>query len=187
MYELYIRLFGNKSKDILFESSKINYVRVSRELINDYLKMVNNPKINKFISTKNKTYTYSDELDWVNKKLEEKALIFSMIDKNTNKFVGNIELMNVKEDSLEIGISITEEFQNKHYGTEALSTIIDICFNKFNLKELNLSVFSDNERAIHCYKKLGFKEVGIDKNIIIRDGKSIDDIYMKLKNEKIDK
>ena len=187
MYELYIRLFVNKSKDKLFESSKINYVRVSRELINDYLKMVNNPTINKFISTKNKTYTYSAELDWVNKKLEEKALIFSMIDKNTNKFVGNIELMNVKEDSLEIGISITEKFQNKHYGTEALSTIIDICFNKFNLKEFNLSVFSDNERAIHCYKKLGFKEVGIDKNIIIRDGKSIDDIYMKLKNEKIDK
>ncbi len=52
MDELYIRLFGNKSKDIIFESSKINYVRVSRELINDYLKMVNNPKINKFISKK---------------------------------------------------------------------------------------------------------------------------------------
>ena len=107
-----------------------------------------------------------------------------MIDKNTNKFIGNIELMNVKEDSLEIGISTTEEFQNKHYVTEALSTIIDICFNKFNLKELNLSVFSDNERAIYCYKELGFKEVGIDKSIIIRDGKSIADIHMSLKKIK---
>ena len=68
MDELYIRLFGNKSKDIIFESSKINYVRVSRELINDYLKMVNNPKINKFISKKNKTNKDSHEINWVNQK-----------------------------------------------------------------------------------------------------------------------
>ena len=59
---------------------------------------------------------------------------------------------------------------------------VGMAFNKFNLKELNLSVFSDNERAIHCYKKLGFKDVKIDKNIITRDGKSINDIYMNLKN-----
>ena len=58
-----------------------------------------------------------------------------------------------------------------------------MCFNKFKLKELNLSVFSNNVRAIHCYKKLGFKAVDIDKNISIRDGKNIDDIYMKLQNK----
>lgn len=183
MGEKYKNLLNINDKNIIFELNKINYVRVSIEFINDYLKMVNNPEISKFISTKDKKYTYEDELCWINKKLEEKAFVFSMIDKNTNKFIGNIELINLKDDSVEIAICITEEFQNKHYGTEALSTIIDMCFNKFKLKELNLSVFSNNVRAIHCYKKLGFKAVDIDKNISIRDGKNIDDIYMKLQNK----
>ena len=94
MEEKYKNLLNINDKNIIFESNKINYVKVSIEFINDYLKMVNNPEISKFISTKDKKYTYEDELCWINKKLEEKAFVFSMIDKNTNKFIGHIELIN---------------------------------------------------------------------------------------------
>lgn len=104
-----------------------------------------------------------------------------MIESQTRKFIGNIELMDVNEKSAEIGIVITENFQGKHYGTEALKKIIDYGFNVLNLSELNLVVFSHNTRAIHCYKKLGFKEYKVVNNVAVIDDQSVNDIYMKLK------
>ena len=50
MKEKIYNLLNDKSEDIVFESQRINYVRISDKFIEDYLKMVNNPKINKFIS-----------------------------------------------------------------------------------------------------------------------------------------
>lgn len=168
------------NKNILLESDRILYIKVSENLINDYLNMVNNHNISKYLFKEIKTFTYEDELNWVNEKLEENAEIFSMIEKNTNKFIGNIELMNLENNSAEIGICITEEFQDKHYGSEALKTIINYAFNTLNLNEITLTVFSFNERAIHCYKKLGFTIYKIDKNVATIDNKEIDDIHMKL-------
>jgi len=41
-------------------------------------------------------------------------------------------------------------------------------------------VFSTNERAIHVYEKVGFKEVGRYPNYIFKDGKYIDKVDMIL-------
>ena len=167
--------------DLCFQSDNIDYIKVSKLLIPDYLEMINNKNISKLLSPKMKICTYDDELNWVEKKLKNNSLIFSMIERQTQKFIGNIELMDVNEKSAEIGIVITENFQGKHYGTEALKKIIDYGFNVLNLSELNLVVFSHNTRAIHCYKKLGFKEYKVVNNVAVIDDQSVNDIYMKLK------
>lgn len=86
--------------------------------------MVNNTNINKLISLKNKTYTYEDKMEWVKMKLNPDEVIFSMLDKKTGKFIGNISFMKIENSTAEIGISITENFQNQHYGTEALERMI---------------------------------------------------------------
>ncbi len=99
------------SFNICFKSENIYYVNVSKLLIPDYLIMINNKNIATLLSSNVKTYTYNDELKWVEKKLENKSLIFSMIERQTQKFIGNIELTNVNEKSAEIGIVITEVFR----------------------------------------------------------------------------
>jgi len=170
----------NKYK-VLLKSENIDYVEINEILINDYLIMVNDENIQKSISKKRRVFSYDDELNWINSKLEEKATVFSLIERNTGQFIGNVELMNINNDSAEIGISITPALQDKHYGTEALRTVIDYGFNNMKLEEINLIVFSNNLRAIHCYKKLGFIEYKIDSNVTIIDDKLVDDIYMRLK------
>ena len=169
------------SFNILLQSQNIDYVELSKELIDDYLEMANNSNINKLIHGKEKFYSYEDEINWINNKLEEKAIIFSMIERMTGKFIGNVEFMHVTEADAEIGISITEDYQNKHYGTETLKTMIDFGFNRLGLEEINLIVFSHNLRAIHCYKKLGFIEYKVVENVRIVDGEPVNDIYIKLK------
>ncbi len=171
--------------NICFQSENIDYVNVSELLVDDYLEMLNNKNISKWLSRNAKTYSYDSELNWVKTHLENKSLVFSMIERKTQKFIGNIELMDVNNKSAEIGIVITEAFQGKHYGTEALKTIINYGFKVLKLTELNLIVFSHNTRAINCYKNLGFKEYKVEKNVAVIDNQSVNDIYMKLKNKDI--
>ena len=78
----------------VFESSRISFVEVSERLVEDYLAMVNDyENVNRFIGGKHKAYTEEQEREWVRKKLEEKALVFSMLEKKSGEFIGNIELM----------------------------------------------------------------------------------------------
>ena len=162
--------------EIIFESENILYVKINENLINDYLIMVNDPEVQKGISRKAKIYTYEQELEWVKEKLNEDATIFSMIEKETNEYIGNVEIMDIIENVGEIGIAITSLKQNKHYGQEAMKSIINYALNIMNLENVDLNVYKTNPRAIHCYEKVGFIRDGV--------GKAEEDIHMIYKKRR---
>jgi diamine N-acetyltransferase len=142
-----------------FESERIRFVEVSKLLIDDYLLMVNDyENVNRFIGGNHKTYTEEMEMKWVQEKLEEKAPVFSMIEKNSGKFIGNIELMDMTETEGELGIAITAEMQNQGYGTEAVSSMVQYGFHHYGLKRIFLRTRPHNVRAIRVYEKCGFRE-----------------------------
>ena len=77
-----------------------------------------------------------------------------------------------------------EENRSKGYGTEALKLLLDYGFNYLNLHSIMLCVMSFNERAIACYKKVGFKEAGRLRENYFLNGKYHDVVYMDiLENE----
>ena len=159
--------------EIIFESDRIYFVRLTEKLVNDYLNMVNDIEVQKYISYNRKTYELDDELKWIKSKLEEKAIIFSMIEKETNKFIGNIEIMKIKNNIGEMGIAITPKQQDKHFGQEAIKRFIEYTFNDLGLDGLELNVYNFNPRGIKCYEKVGFINDG--------PGKTEEDIHMTIK------
>lgn len=159
--------------EIIFESDRINFVKLSEKLVDDYLDMVNDVEIQRFISHERKAYSLDGELEWIKSKLEENAIIFSMIEKQTNEFIGNIEIMKINNNIGEVGIAITRKKQDKHFGQEAIKRLIEYSFNELNLNGLELNVYDFNHRGIKCYEKVGF--------IIDGQGKSKEDIHMSLK------
>ena len=156
--------------NVVFESDNILYVQVDKKLINDYLIMINDPDVQKKISHVSKVYTYEQELNWINEKLSNNAPIFSMIEKKSSEFIGNVEIMRVKNGIGEIGVAITPTKQNKHYGQETMNAMINYAFNVMKLKNIELNVYKTNYRAIRCYEKVGFVADGI--------GKTSEDIHM---------
>ncbi|MBE6140185.1 MAG: GNAT family N-acetyltransferase [Firmicutes bacterium] len=160
--------------EIIFETERIYFVKISKKLVKDYLIMVNNIEVQKYISHKIKKYTLEQELEWIKNKLSTNSIIFSMIEKENNEFIGNIEIMKIINNIGEIGISITSKKQNKHFGQEAIKGFINYSFSNLNLKGLELNVYKSNLRGIHCYEKVGFKVIG--------EGKTSEDIHMKLIN-----
>lgn len=89
-----------------------------------------------------------------------------------------------KRHMAHLGMMIHKEYQNQGVGTKLLETLIDLADHWLMLIRLELTVFVDNERAIHLYKKFGFVEEGIIKKGAIRNGEYVDELMMgRIKNE----
>ena len=144
----------------VFASEKISFVEVSELLIGDYLVMINDyENVNRFIgASQTGLYSEEKEIAWVRKKLENKEPVFSMIDKESGAFIGNIELMNLSGASGELGIAVTASMQDRGFGTEAVSALTEYGLKQLGLKRICLRAKPYNARALHLYEKCGFRE-----------------------------
>lgn len=157
----------------IFESENINYIRPSMELVPDYLEMVNDiDNVAKYIGERREPYTEEEERDYIKDKMDNDATMFSMLEKESGKFIGNIEFFNRTEDEAEWGVVITTSMQNKGYGKEALKRSIEYGFKELGLSRIVLVVYVGNPRAIHVYEQCGFKEY--DRNEV--------DVFMEILN-----
>ncbi|MEI8073082.1 MAG: GNAT family N-acetyltransferase [Candidatus Saccharibacteria bacterium] len=83
------------------------------------------------------------------------------------------------ETDLRFGPTLADDYQNVGLGSKVFPFIVGIA-NKFGKKRIILwgGVLKDNERAIHYYEKLGFKNAGTFK----KDGVEHLDMIIELKD-----
>lgn len=159
----------------VFTSERIRFTEVSESLIADYLVMVNDfEHVNRYIGGKEKSFTEEDERVWVRKKKAENAIVYSMLEKETGRFIGNIELMHPDGTEAELGIALTAAMQNSGFGTEAVRALTAYGFEKLGLSRIFLRTSPENLRAAHVYEKCGFREFR-------RDGEHV---WMELRRSK---
>lgn len=77
-----------------------------------------------------------------------------------------------------VGLFVHKDYQNAGVGTALLKTLLDLADNWLMLVRVELTVFADNERAIHLYEKLGFEKEGLKRMTTVRDGKYADEYMM---------
>lgn len=76
---------------------------------------------------------------------------------------------------------ILKDFRNSGIGKMLLDALIKWAQNNPVIEKLTLNVFSTNQRAIHLYSGLGFKEEGrCPKDMKLSDGTYIDSVLMYL-------
>lgn len=85
-----------------------------------------------------------------------------------------------KNQSAEIGLYLSPEFQDQGYGKDAFHTLMKFCFHQLNLHRLMLEVFAFNERAVQMYEKLGFKVEGTLRDAYFCDNAFHDIIMMSI-------
>ena len=155
----------------IFESEHIFFTEITEDLVKEYALMVNDTEHVGRLIGRPDPVTEEDERRWVQEKLETNAPIFSMIERESGDFIGNIELMDVHDGVGELGIAITTDKQDRGFGTEAIPAIIEYGITQLGLNRIILKAFPDNTRAIHVYEKCGFREY--DRNLI--------DVFMEIK------
>ncbi|MCZ4370334.1 GNAT family N-acetyltransferase [Vibrio diazotrophicus] len=77
-----------------------------------------------------------------------------------------------------LGMGVKDDVQGRGVGSALLATVIDLADNWLNLKRIELTVYSDNDRAINLYKKFGFAVEGESKAYAFRSGEYVSAYHM---------
>ncbi len=154
---------------------------VNTKDISLYAKWLNDKDVSENLGRYYKMVTFESEKSRLEKKRDE--YIFAIILRENDELIGNISLTNVNHinqtATLEVFIG-EKENRNKGYGKESIKLMLNYGFNVLNLNNIMIKVFSFNENAINTYKKIGFKEFGIRREAVYRDGQIYDIIYMDI-------
>jgi RimJ/RimL family protein N-acetyltransferase len=125
----------------------------------------------------------SEEIEKEILKKLSKENLFAIVDIKNDELIGGCGFINVDHLNriAEFGIFIGNKgYLGKGYGTEATNLTLDFGFNILNLNNIMLNVYSYNDRAVKCYEKCGFKEIGRRRKSRIICGKPYDVIYMDI-------
>ena len=76
-----------------------------------------------------------------------------------------------------LGMGLLPEFRGKGLGTKLITTTMAAAHDS-GIVRIELTVHANNQPAIALYKKVGFKEEGILRDMTLIDGNYIDSIMM---------
>jgi len=126
----------------------------------------------------------TDYYDYLQKS--QKDIVFAIVDKNTEKHIGNIGVHHIDyiHRRCEIGIIIGEKIQRgKGYGKVFINAIKDYIFNTLNLRRITVFVMHENISSIKSFEKCGFSKEGIMKEYYYKNGRYLDSvIYSVIKS-----
>lgn len=146
-----------------------------------YTVWMNDKEITDNLGSSTMVFSEEAERGWVEENSGEYQ--FAIIERESGEIIGNCGIQTVTHtfQRAELGLFIgDEENRNKGYGKEVLSLLLEYCFDTLNLHNIMLKVFSFNERAVHTYRRVGFKEIGRRREAYFAKGKFWDEIYMDI-------
>lgn len=92
--------------------------------------------------------------------------------------VGNIGLSRFirarRAHAGEIGMGVRDSWQGKGVGSALIRSALELADNWLGLKRVELTVYTDNARAIALYQKFGFEIEGTHRAFSLRDGVYVD-------------
>ena len=137
-----------------------------------------NDEVNRFTGTHG-TFVLADYEAYIERTLKDPNRYTRAITED-GRFLGEVVLtVNEHNRSAGLRIALWDGF-GKGYGTIAIKHVLDYAFGERNLHRVDLEVYEFNDRAIHVYKKLGFREEGRLRDALLWDGEFYDSIVMSV-------
>jgi len=160
---------------IYLSPRNVEDVEIFAEWMNDF-------NITDYLGRSYQTITLQEEKAYLEKEQNNKN-VFAIIDLETDEVIGNVGLHEINDinRTATLGIFIgNKNYWSKGYGTEAIQLILDFGFNYLNLNNIDLALMEFNQRALKCYEKCGFKEIGRKRKCNFINGKYYDSILMDI-------
>lgn len=128
-------------------------------------------------------------LKWMEEEVGEMSpasYFFSIRTLAEDKLIGELGLDVVTWQGRDafVGLGIGEtDYWSKGYGTDVMNVLLRFAFTEVNLRRITLTVFEYNPRAVRTYEKVGFRHEGRKRQLLKREGKRWDELYMGILRE----
>ena len=145
------------------------------DVTEEYVNWLNDPDINRYISTANSMQTNYSCIAYVEsfEGRNDVALVGIFL-KDENIHIGNLSLfppIDWHNKKASVGITIgRKEYLGMGYATEGLNAIKEYCFNSLKLHHLWAGVNTDNITSIKLFLRCGFKIDGRLRGLRNNDG-----------------
>jgi putative acetyltransferase len=83
-----------------------------------------------------------------------------------------------RRHAMGIGIHVAPPWQSRGAGSLLMRSLCDYADRWLGLLRLELTVYTDNDRAQRLYRKFGFVEEGVHRAYALRDGVYVDSMSM---------
>ncbi len=167
----------------MIRGEKVALSIVSKDDIPLFVTWLNDPTVTVYLSMR-RVITPEGEEEWIERiRKDPHCRHFSIVALPEEEVIGVTGLNRIDpyDRSATFGIFIgKKDYWDKGYGTEATILMLDYAFNCLNLHHVWLIVKDFNKRAIKCYKKVGFKEVGRLREAILQPDGRHDIIIMDM-------
>lgn len=154
--------------------------------VTELMKHWNNVEVKKFLSS-SVPHSIQEEVEWIKltwkHRKEGKGFIYAIIHKETDLYIGNIEIDVINQNSRRgvLGIAIfNQDYWNRGFGTESIQILLKFAFKVLNLNSVELEVFANNQRALRCYEKSRFKQMGVRREAVFVEGEYVDSLLLDI-------
>ncbi len=153
-----------------------------------FTEWLNDLELTKYLTIIRRTLSLTREKE-ILENMAKTEHVYVIVDLEINKIIGIAGLHDLDHinNCCELGLFIGDkDYWNHGYGEEATRLLLDFAFNVLNMHNAMLKVFDYNIRALKCYQKIGFKEIGRRREAFLITGKYYDIIYMDLLSEEFE-
>ncbi|MEI8337860.1 MAG: N-acetyltransferase [bacterium] len=150
------------------------------------LKYINDLSIEKtFVAPQGVKYTLKKELEYLDKCIKEikKGNRVQLFAFDKNILVANVSLerkkVAIENHICSLAMGVKKEYRDKGLGRILIKEIHSLAKKDINgLKICILTVFGNNDRAIHLYESFGYKKFGLLPKALQWRNKLVDHLYM---------
>jgi putative acetyltransferase len=126
---------------------------------------------------------YPSEELWKKRLADRPKGMYSLVACVNGDVVGNLTLFHRaasprRQHAGELGMGVHDRWQGKGVGGALMAAAVDLADNWLNLVRLELTVYTDNQPAIHLYEKWGFQREGTMAKYAFCDGGFVDALMM---------
>jgi len=127
------------------------------------------------------TSTFSDDqlLAWLRSRPGQlERLDWAILNSETGDFLGEVVLneLDTQAATMNLRIALLSTILGRGIGTQSVKLVVDYGFQVLGLSRITLDVWSENQRAIRVYEKVGF----VQTSTIYEEGKEF--LVMQIAN-----
>jgi len=151
----------------------------------DYVRWLNDPEAAEHMGGEAGSVTLEQEREWFARITAPEYRKRHWAIEAEGRHIGNCSLSpHATQRKAGFGIMIGEKAAwRKGYGTAASQEMLRIGFTEMDLNRIELGVFPENQRALRCYEKCGFRREGYARQAYFKEGRWRDIVNMAILRE----
>lgn len=164
------------------ETTRLKLELVNEHIIEKYFALINSPEVLETMGSFNYPLDRSRMVPAFLMENNQEDLHWAIIEKKGQEIIGGCSLLEINQarKNVEIGYWLASSQQGKGFAVEASAKLVEFAFKVLKLHKIWGETISNNEASKKLLFKIGFKEIGILREEVIKNGIWLDRVRLEL-------